>query len=185
MAPVVAGVALVYALLIHVFLLLALIFAIVVLVYCLGPRRLNPEVEAYIDAPVRDDLQAARSAAAELITGEPPNDAQALDKAVVQAVLTEINARVLAVLFWFFILGPVGAVLYRFSHELIKDPDREQGFGEGFKDAAQRLRHMAWVPTRLTAWAYALMGNFSQARYRWQMRAFDWADNWVEAMTVC
>ena len=180
MAPVVAGVALVYALLIHVFLLLALIFAIVVLVYCLGPRRLNPEVEAYIDARVRDDLQAARSAAAELITGEPPNDAQALDKAVVQAVLTEINARVLAVLFWFFILGPVGAVLYRFSHELIKDPDREQGFGEGFKDAAQRLHGiLAWVPSRLTAWAYALMGNFSQARYRWQMRAFDWADNWV------
>ncbi len=180
MAPVVAVVALVYAVLIHVFLLLALIFAIVVLVYCLGPRRLNPEVEAYIDARVREDLQGARSAAAEFITGEPPRDAQALDKAVVQAVLTEINTRVLAVLFWFFILGPVGAVLYRFSHELIKDPDREQDFSEGFKDAAQRLHGiLAWLPSRLTAWAYALMGSFSQARYRWQMRAFDWADNWV------
>jgi len=179
-APVVLGVAMVYALLLHALLVLGLIFAIIVLVYCLGPMRLNPQVEAYIEARGRDDPQAIRAAAAEIVTGEPSGDLQALDKAVVQGILTEVNARVLAVIFWFFILGPVGAVLYRFSHLLIKDPARERGFGTGFTDAALRLHGiLAWLPARLTAWAYALMGSFSQARYRWQMRAFDWADNWV------
>lgn len=177
-APVVLGVAAVYAVLIHIFLLLGLIFAIVVLVYCLGPRQLNPEVQAYIDARGRGDLQAARTAAVKIIPGEPAAEVQVLDMTVVQAVVTEINARVLAVLFWFFILGPVGAALYRSSHVLLNDPERE--FSEGFKDAALRLHGiLAWLPARLTAWTYALMGSFSQARYRWQMRAFDWADNWV------
>lgn len=180
MAPMVLVVAIVYAVLLHVFMLLGLIFAIVVLAYCLGPRRLDSEVEAYIEARAKGEVEAARSAAAAFITGEPPTDIEALDRAVVLATVTEVNTRVLTVLFWFFILGPVGATLYRFSHILVRDPEREHDYSVGFKDAALRLHGiLAWLPARLTAWAYALMGSFSQARYRWQMRAFDWSGNWV------
>jgi membrane protein required for beta-lactamase induction len=99
---------------------------------------------------------------------------------VVHAALVQVNVRVLSVVFWFYVLGPVGAVLYRFSHLLITDSDGKEGVGAGFADAALRLHGiLAWLPARLTAWGYALMGSFSQARYRWQVRAFDWVDDWV------
>ena len=96
-------------------------------------------------------------------------------------MLTEVNARTLAVVFWFFVLGPVGAVLYRFSQLMVKGPSPERNVGAGFLDAATRLHGiLAWLPARLTAWAYSLMGSFSRARYRWQLRAFEWMDNWVD-----
>ena len=87
-----------------------LLFDIAVLVYAWGPRDLDVDVEAVIDA---HDAPARRTAIARLgLTGE----AAALDgPALVEAVFVNALQRWFGVLFWFLLLGPVGAVLYRLS----------------------------------------------------------------------
>lgn len=181
LVPAVAAVGLVQDYLTRASHPLGYLFAIVVLIYCLGPKTLRPHVVSYINARNNDDREGARDTAAALIGGVPPEGTEALDKAVLETVLTETNDRLLTVVFWFFILGPIGAVVYRLTHLLVRDAAREDGFGVGLIDAALRLRGILdWVPARLTAWGYALMGDFAGARHNWQIRAFEWLDNWVE-----
>ncbi|MBP7656278.1 MAG: hypothetical protein KA742_06965, partial [Pseudoxanthomonas sp.] len=87
-----------------------LLFDIAVLVYAWGPRDLDVDVEAIIDA---HDAPTRRAAIARLgLTGE----AAALDgPALVEAVFANALRRWFGVLFWFLLLGPVGALLYRLS----------------------------------------------------------------------
>lgn len=160
--------------------LLGYLFAIAVLIYCLGPKRLRSQVTAYINSRNNDDQGSVQDLVAEITDEASPQELQDKDKAVVEAILTQVNERTLTVVFWFFILGPVGAIVYRLTHLLVRDAAREGGFGEGLIDAALRLRGILdWLPARITAWGYALMGDFTEARYNWQIRAFEWLDSWV------
>ncbi len=70
--------------------------------------------------------------------------------------------RMFAVLFWFFVLGPVGALLYRltflYSHEAQPEDD-----------LARRLRWMLeWPAVRLLGLSFALTGNFVGCFHRWK-----------------
>lgn len=178
--PVVVVVGFVQIILDDVWAIFGLVFGVAVLIYCLGPQDLNAQTDAYINARNDDDEQGAREAAAGLVDGALADDIAQVDRAVAEAVLKQINERWLAVIFWYFILGPVGAALYRFSRLLLRDAAASKRFGAGFTDAALRLHGiLAWVPARLTAWGYALTGNFSDARYNWQIHTFDWLDDWV------
>jgi adenosylcobinamide-phosphate synthase len=90
------------------------------------------------------------------------------------------------VLFWFVLLpGPAGAVLYRavarLAHEWSALPrgddltpiDRER---EAFGMPARRLLALLdWVPVRLTAVAFAAVGDFEDAVACWRTQAAAWA----------
>src|SRR3970282_994329 len=90
--------------------LAGLVFALAVLFYTWGPRDLDVDVEAILDA--RDPL-ARRAAAARLWprTGTASLEGGALAEAVFRSALQ----RWFGVLFWFLLLGPVGALLYRLT----------------------------------------------------------------------
>ena len=132
--PVLAGVALLQWLL-HAPLLgfLGLLFGVVALVYAWGPRDLDVDVEAIIDA---HDAPTRRAAIARLgLTGE----AAALDgPALVEAVFANAWRRWFGVLFWFLLLGPVGALLYRLS-ALAVDGESATGLPEQTRVGARAL----------------------------------------------
>ena len=90
--------------------LVGLLFDIAILVYAWGPRDLDVDVEAVIDA---HDTPTRRTAIARLgLTGETAS----LDgPALVEAVFINALQRWFGVLFWFLLLGPVGAILYRLA----------------------------------------------------------------------
>ena len=78
---------------------------------------------------------------------------------------------------WFVVLGPAGAVLYRTSTILAEKwaarRDAEVG---AFGEFAQRFFHgLDWVPARLTAASFAIVGNFEDAIYCWRTQAATWA----------
>lgn len=143
--------------------LLAGLVGIAVLYYSLGPRDLTREVRAYLGLD-GEDSERAREAAAGL-GGRAGSEADR-DGAVRDEILAGANDRLFGVLFWFLLLGPVGALLYRLAalSGSGQQPD-ESGFGV----AAGRLWGiLAWLPARLLALTYALAGYFDGALARWR-----------------
>ncbi len=134
------------------------VFGIAVLLYCLGPDCIISDVEAYIDARrMGDDEEALHLAGAitEQAASTAP-DRQTSD--VIRAILYVANQRVFAVLFWFVLVGPTGAVIFRLTFNLSKQPLGELA---RFADTVQAV--LAWLPSRMLAASYALVGNFDGA----------------------
>jgi len=74
---------------------------------------------------------------------------------------------VLAVLLWFFVAGPAGAVFYRSVRELPALAARSTG-SKRLRRAAEYIHGLAaWIPTRLTVLVYALVGDTRRALAGW------------------
>ena len=97
--------------------------------------------------------------------------------AIEQALLAS-HRHVFAVLFWFVLLpGPSGAVLYRVSAIVA---DRWRGHlteSEPFAQFAQRaFAVIDWLPQRITATGFAIVGDFEDAVHCWRTQAAAWID---------
>ena len=87
------------------------VFSIFVLLFCLGPRDLGEEVNEYRDAISRHDMEQIHELATELL--EYPPDAIGEVPDIEHAVYAQSNNRIFGVVFWFALLGPVGAWMFR------------------------------------------------------------------------
>lgn len=173
--PLIAPVVLIDYYLSGVWFLLALAFAVFILLACFGPRDLEAEVEAFVDARARGDDESAYWHAAELIGEQEVESSSGLTRRIMENIFIEANERLLAVIFWFVLLGPGGALLYRLS-ACIKclPPDQENDLFE----AGLRLNLLLhWLPARLCALAYALAGSFVDALHGWRQVDGHWLQN--------
>ncbi len=127
--------------------------------------------------PLREgDLDTAREQVSRIVSRQ----ASALDEQGVAAAATESMLEngadaVFASLFWFLVAGIPGVVLHRIVNTL----DAMWGYRNSkflyFGRAAARLDDlMGWVPARLTALTYMLLGNRKQAWWCWQHQAPQW-----------
>ena len=142
--------------------LVGLLFDMAVLVYAWGPRDLDVDVEAVIDA---HDPPTRREAIARLgLTGE----AAALDgPALVEAVFRNALERWFGVLFWFLLLGPVGAMLYRLA--MLAALDAWADLPPGNREGARVLKSaLEWPVAQLMTLAMALVGNFDTVFSTWR-----------------
>ena len=139
----------------------ALLFAIVVLVYAWGPRDLDLDVEAIIDAP---DAAARGEAVSHL--GIEPATADAT--ALVDAVFGSALQRWFGVLFWFLVLGPFGAMLYRLS-ALSAQGQSARLLPESTLVGARGLHAvLQWPVAQLMTFGMALVGNFDAVFNAWR-----------------
>ncbi|GHC01055.1 cobalamin biosynthesis protein [Thermomonas carbonis] len=139
-----------------------LLFDIVVLFWCWGPRDLDLDVAAILDAP---DAASRRAAAARLY---PPGVDASLDGAsLVEAVFRNAQRRWFGVLFWFCVLGPFGALLYRLS-VLAAEQDADALPQDTLQGARLWLSLLEWPVTQLIALALALVGNFDSVLSAWR-----------------
>lgn len=161
--------------LIHHWFLLAPLFAVLILLFSFGPCDLEAEVEAYIDACERDDEESAMWHANELIGEELPENSVQLTRRIMESTLEQANERLLAVIFWFVLLGPGGALLYRLSQQLVLV---ERDSDDDFSEATLRLHYiLAWIPARLCALAFALAGSFVEAVHAWRTESSHWPES--------
>lgn len=93
--------------------LLSFLLSVVVLFACWGPRDLDRDVEAVLDA---DDADAQLRAAAPLFPSAAPSIAS---RDLVDAAFSEALRRWFGVLFWFLLLGPSGALLFRLTQLIL------------------------------------------------------------------
>lgn len=160
--------------------LMGLIWAVLVLIMCLGPRDLGEEVHSFIEANHRDDAEEMTRIADDLgVNRLEGRDDQC--RPLSTAVFIQGHERLLAVLFWFFVLGPLGALLYRLTANLAGLLPKMDGSSEDLCEAAVRLHAvLAWVPARITAGLYMLAGSTNDAIAGWSRAHQDSNAEWPE-----
>jgi adenosylcobinamide-phosphate synthase len=102
-----------------------------------------------------------------------------VSRVAVEKALITTHRNVFGVFFWFAMpLGPAGAVMYRVAEYLARawnEPEhlKNEAFG---RFATKAFYCIDWVPARLTAIAFAIVGNFEDAIYAWRNFAHRWPD---------
>ncbi|HEX5337916.1 MAG TPA: adenosylcobinamide-phosphate synthase CbiB [Gallionella sp.] len=153
-----------------------MLFSILILYFAIAPRSLGEHAGRVADAFVADDLPAARQAVSMLVSRDTTRlDEEGVARATVESVLENGNDAIFGALFWFAVAGAPGAVLYRLSNTLdAMWGYRNERYNE-FGWAAARLDDLLnYVPARLTALSYALMGNTRSALRCWREQAPLW-----------
>jgi AmpE protein len=153
-----------------------LVLGVFVLFFSLGPQDIGEDVDEYCKAMEEGDKEQIRETAKAIIESDVPEDTLERIHRVEEAVCVQANNRLFAVIFWFVLLGPLGAWAYR-ATDLIRrravfvaarDED-SNGTPERLRDAAIALHGwLAWIPARLTAIGYAAAGNFDTALGAWR-----------------
>lgn len=143
--------------------LVGLLFAVAVLVYAWGPRDLDVDVDAIT---ATSDPVARREAAARLwpVGHEPLMDGASL----VEAVFRNALRRWFGVLFWFLLLGPVGALLYRLAVLSVEGESAAQVPSTTAQGAQRLLAALDWPVAQLMTLSLALVGNFDTVLTAWR-----------------
>lgn len=99
---------------------------------------------------------------------------QEIASVTIEKLLAQSHRQTFGVLFWFAILGPAGAVLFRLASVLSM---RWRESSSDFSLPAVRVFHaLNWIPQRLTALTFAVAGNFEDAMYCWRTQTISWLD---------
>lgn len=144
---------------------------------CLGLRSLCEHTAPIQAALQESDLEQARRLTSYIVSRDTAQAGERdLSKAAVESLLENGCDAVFGALFWFVIAGGAGAVLYRLSNTL----DAMWGYRTPrflvFGCAAARIDDgLNWIPARLTAVSYALLGNTRQAWQCWRLQAPQWS----------
>jgi adenosylcobinamide-phosphate synthase len=165
---------------------LALAFDVLLLYLTLGFRQFSHYFTDLRDALERGDENEARRLLAEwrhLDTSELPRTE--VLRHVIEHALLAAHRHVFGVFFWFVALsalglGPMGAVLYRmaefctryfaYRHRTLEAP-----VNDSLLDLSRRLFALIdHVPARLTAFGFAVVGNFEEAVASWRRDAALW-----------
>jgi AmpE protein len=145
---------------------LKLIFGVMVLVYCFGPTNFWAQFYTCITALHKEEPQVVMEKVKTLFGVTVPQDPQGFHYIFTGVLFVEANRRIFAVLFWFLLLGPVGAVLYRMT-----DLCRVKGISVApLAEKFQRL--LDWLPARVLTFFFALGGHFTQVMRIWKHSFF-------------
>lgn len=136
-----------------------------VLLLMIGPRDLDRDVDAHnrassgaapATAPARHPEFLALAAGLPL--GAPAGDERIEESREEMAGLAlAADSAWYQPLFWFLVLGPIGAVLYRLSANLCFARDIDDDLARALEQVHEALE---WLPARVTVLAFALAGTF-------------------------
>ncbi len=141
----------------------ALLFGVLMLALCWGPRDLDRDVEAVIDA---DDGSRREVALSHLQSagGSVREDMPSLVEA------TAVNAlrRWFAPLLWFLLLGPAGVLLYRLLAQATQGAQSSQLALPARNAGDWALAVLEWPVAQLMALSMALVANFDTVFSAWR-----------------
>ena len=155
--------------------LLALAFNVAVLYLTLGFRQFShyfTDIQLAIKA---GDLERARALLEQWrgASGVVRTREEVVRLTIEEALLAS-HRHVFGVLLWYLLLpGPAGAVLYRLAAYFAWRWKDLGGFG---RFAERAFYVLEWPAVRLTAAAFAVVGDFEDAVYCWRTQARSWFD---------
>jgi adenosylcobinamide-phosphate synthase len=163
--------------------LIALVWNVIIVYLTLGFRRYSHYFTSIQVALSAGDEATARKFLAEWINRDTTDlDATEISRLAVERSLIASHRNVFGVFFWFLMpVGPACAVMYRLAEFLSRawnEPEHMKN--EEFGQYASKVFYwIDWVPARLTAVAFAVVGNFEDAIYSWRNYADRWSDELV------
>lgn len=146
------------------------------LYFALGARSLSEHAEAIIMPLQEGDLPQARVRVGWLVSRETAQlDEAGIANAGMESVLENGHDAIFGALFWFAVAGGPGALLFRLANTLDAmwgyRTNRFNFFG---RFAARTDDTLGYFSARLTAFTYALLGNFRSAIRCWRQQAPCW-----------
>lgn len=150
--------------------------AVAALYFALGHRSLAEHALRVYEALRADNLQEARARVGHMVSRDTGKmDTRAVATATVESVLENGNDAVFGALFWFLVGGAPGVVLFRLANTL----DAMWGYRTPrylyFGWAAARFDDVLnFIPARLTALTYSLLGSTANALRCWRVQARAW-----------
>jgi len=153
--------------------LLSLLLVIIVLLYSLGRGDFSNSVQAYLTSWNHGDFEAAFEYAGDIGDFRQTNsinDYVGLHEQMRRTLFYEGLERWFAVIFWFLLLGPAAALAYRLSFIC----GRSKALDAVHKQLALRMVHyLDWLPARLLAFSFNLVGDFVNGFSRWLELLFE------------
>lgn len=152
------------------------LFEAVLLYLAIGWKSLGEHATNVRNALLNSDLTTARQRVGYMVSRDTAAlDEQGVAKATVESVLENGNDAIFGAIFWFVIAGAPGVILFRLSNTL----DAMWGYRNErylrFGWAAARLDDVLnYIPARLTAFSYALVGNYLRALRCWRTQGNGW-----------
>lgn len=135
------------------------------LLYSFGRGEFSEIISAYIQACKEDDWSAAVEHATAIdvdVMSVDKDNWSLLHQHVLELAAYRGFERMFAVLFWFFVLGPLGAFMYRVT--FLYSTNR---LGKDQK-ANKFLWYLEWPAARVLGISFAFTGNFMGCYHRWR-----------------
>lgn len=139
------------------------LFAVIVLIYCIGPRDLDGDVKNVVNAGNENELQdAARPLLHEPLAENPDERGEQF----IRAVFREGLIRWFAVIFWFALLGIYGAAGYRLCVWLART---RQPVDDDQREWLKRFSYvLEWPVAQLMTLALAVAADFDTVLATWR-----------------
>ena len=160
--------------------ILGFIWNVIIAYLFFGFRQFSHSYTKVHEAIEIHDLPAARAALAEWYGPDLDvnnlNETEVISLALERAIVGA-HRHVFGVLFWFLMpLGPAGIVMYRLADTAITRWTAKGDFN--LSEAARYFFYVIdWIPSRITAMGFAIVGNFEDAAYAWRHLTHKWSDS--------
>ena len=144
--------------------ILGFLLSLLVLLYSFGPPP-GSLVDSYADALGGNDDDACREILA-WILGDGGATHEAGQDRVISAIMLRAHEYLFAIVFWFLLLGAVGALLYCLAANLAHKHEKAD---DGYAGAVRDLHNiLMWPSARLLALGFALGGSLVSALESWR-----------------
>ena len=158
---------------------LSFILAAVIFIYSVGSD-VNSLLDDYIDALVSGDEGSVRGIEQQLRGDITSADTTGL--AIIQSAFLRAHDHLFGVIFWFILLGPVGALLFCL---VVRLKNRCKDLRGAYADAVRNLHGvLIWPPARLLALGFALAGSLVDALEGWRDVKGHTLDNSIAVITA-
>lgn len=179
LAPPVVLVLMVHLILLFTQPLFALVWNALIVYWFLGFRQFSHPFTLIQEQLNDRDLDGARRTLSEWVGPSLSTDTMTETEVVrhtLERAIIASHCNVFGVFFWFLVpIGPAGVVFYRLV--LMAEDKWSSGVSLALADCAKKMRYYAdWIPTRLTAIGFAIVGNFEAAAYAWRFHKKKWAN---------
>lgn len=163
--------------------ILAWAFNVLVLYLTMGFRQFSHYFTDILKALREEKLDDARRLLSAW-RNAPANElnAEEVARLSIEEALLASHHKVFGVIVWFVLFsalglgGAAGALLYRMGQFLRARWGDEAEFGAFTGFARQSYYALEWLPVRLTAITFAIVGDFEDTLYCWRSQAANWPD---------
>lgn len=152
------------------------VFDVIFLYLAIGAKSLDQHAQAVAEALEHKDMPLARTRVGLIVSRDTARLEEAdIARATVESVLENGGDAIFSAIFWFLLLGAPGAVLYRLANTL----DAMWGYRNErylyFGWAAARFDDVLnFIPARLTALTYTVLGDAKAAWQCWRLQGRTW-----------